>query len=68
MKLSIEVLAVLLLAVPVALLIIFDAPGLGIILAIALVTAGFMARERKADASFKVHRMQDKEATFKRAA
>lgn len=69
MKALVEILALILLAVPVALLIIFNAPGFGILLAIFLVAAVFFAKAHRASAHGKTQEPEPgKDAAFKNAA
>lgn len=69
MKALVEVLAFILLAVPVALLILFNAPGFGIMLAIFLVAAVYFVKTQKATAPGKTQELQSgKDAAYRRAA
>jgi membrane protein implicated in regulation of membrane protease activity len=67
MKILIVILAVILLATPVALLIIFNTPGLGILLAIFLVAVVYFRHQTRSTA--KTKGMQQKnDAGYKKAA
>ncbi len=45
MKIILEVLTAILIAIPLALLVIFDLPGLGILLAIGLIGYAYVAKK-----------------------
>jgi hypothetical protein len=69
MKILVEMLVIILLAVPVALLIIFNAPGLGAILAMVLVAVALFVKAHRASATGKPQEMQqNKNAASKKAA
>jgi len=58
MRTLVEILAMFLLAIPVALLIIFGAPGLGLLLAIILVAIVFYVRAKRIGNTDKAHRIR----------